>query len=229
MFSVKWVSHHSQRDPIKIEFNVHSDLDKVVSSCIERLPSMRLSHAQTPPDGFLVFDSAQKEVRRWFASARFKGLGGSRAPAQEPAAAGALEHLEQHGARRILVIDDDNSVRKAIELSLHRQGCVVVLAASGHFGLAAFATAKFDVVMVDIFMPDMEGLEVIKSLRERVPTIPIIAMSGYRFRNVTSAAPDFLDMAVKLGTTTCLRKPFGPRQLMAAIDACAPKKVPHAA
>jgi CheY-like chemotaxis protein len=227
MFNVKWVSHHSQREPIKIEHNVHNDLDEVVSSCIKRLPLMRLSHAQTPPDGFLVFDSFNKEVRRWFASARFKGLGGSCAPAKQAQKPG--HDPEQPAATRVLVIDDDNSVRNAIELSLRRQGCVVVLAESGYIGLAAFAASKFDVVMVDIFMPKMEGLEVIKVLHERAPEIPIIAMSGYRFRHVTSSAPDFLEMAAELGTTACLRKPFGPRQLKAAIDACVPKKLPRAA
>jgi len=122
--------------------------------------------------------------------------------------------------RRVLVIDDDISVRAAIDLSLRRQNCVAVLAADGRHGISAFESSEFDLVMVDIFMPDMDGLEIIKSFRERDSTLPIVAMSGYRFHNSRSPAPDYLEIAAKLGATCCLRKPFGPRQLMAAIDEC---------
>jgi CheY-like chemotaxis protein len=81
--------------------------------------------------------------------------------------------------------------------------------------------------MVDIFMPGMDGLETIRGFRERAPTVPIVAMSGFRFRNsCTAPAPDFLGMAIKLGATYCLQKPFGPQQLMAAITACLGERLP---
>jgi CheY-like chemotaxis protein len=121
--------------------------------------------------------------------------------------------------RRILVIDDDESVRAAIEASLRRQGCAVVLAESADHGAEAFEASDFDMVMVDIFMPGMDGLEAIKHLRERAPTIPIVAMSGYRYRSSTSPGPDFLEMSVKLGASYRLSKPFGHDQLKAAIEA----------
>ncbi|WP_020173702.1 response regulator [Methyloferula stellata] len=124
--------------------------------------------------------------------------------------------------RRVLVIDDDISVRIAIELSLRRQDCIAVLAENGPLGASVFESSKFDMAMVDIFMPDMDGLEIIKNFRERAPALPIVAMSGYRFHHALSSSPDFLDMAMKLGATYLLRKPFGPGQLKAAIDACLP-------
>jgi CheY-like chemotaxis protein len=127
--------------------------------------------------------------------------------------------------RRVLVIDDDISVRIAIELSLRRQDCVAVLAENGPRGVSTFESSEFDMAMVDIFMPDMDGLEVIKNFRERAPALPIVAMSGYRFHHAMSSSPDFLDMAMKLGATYRLRKPFGPGQLKAAIDACLPKQL----
>lgn len=130
--------------------------------------------------------------------------------------------------RRVLVIDDDISVRIAIELSLRRQDCVAVLAENGPLGISAFESSEFDMAMVDIFMPDMDGLEIIKNFRERAPALPIVAMSGYRFHHAMSSSPDFLDMAMKFGATYRLRKPFGPGQLKSAIEACLPEKLSHA-
>ncbi len=121
---------------------------------------------------------------------------------------------------RILVIDDDFSVGVAIQTLLGHQGCDVVLAQSGHHGTEAFETSRFDTVMVDLFMPGMDGLETIAGIRQRAATVPIVAMSGFRFCDASGSSPDFLDMAAKLGASYCLRKPFGPQQLMAAINAC---------
>jgi DNA-binding response OmpR family regulator len=122
---------------------------------------------------------------------------------------------------RVLVIDDDKSVCAAIETLLRHEDCVAILAESGSVGAKTFEDSQFDLVMVDIFMPGMDGLATIKGFRERAPTVPIVAMSGFRFRNSGAApAPDFLGMAIELGATYCLQKPFGPQQLMAAITAC---------
>ena len=128
---------------------------------------------------------------------------------------------------RVLVIDDDKSVSAAIEALLCRQDCVAILADSGKIGGTTFEASDFDVVMVDIFMPGMDGLETIKGFRERAPTVPIIAMSGFRFRGPSTPAPDFLGMAAKLGATYCLRKPFGPQQLLTAINACIGEVLPR--
>jgi DNA-binding response OmpR family regulator len=133
---------------------------------------------------------------------------------------------------RVLVIDDDKSVCAAIETLLRHQDCIAILADSGSHGARTFEDSHFDLVMVDIFMPGMDGLETIKGFRERAPAVPIVAMSGFRFRNSSMApAPDFLGMAAKLGATYCLQKPFGPQQLMAAITACLGERFPedHAA
>ena len=128
---------------------------------------------------------------------------------------------------RVLVIDDDKSVCAAIEALLRYQDCIAILAESGSVGARTFEDSQFDLVMVDIFMPGMDGLETIKGFRERAPTVPIVAMSGFRFRNSCMApAPDFLGMAIKLGATYCLQKPFGPQQLMAAITACLGERLP---
>jgi CheY-like chemotaxis protein len=125
---------------------------------------------------------------------------------------------------RILVIDDDRSVGAAIETLLRNNDCSVVLRNSSHLGIEAFDASIFDLVLVDIFMPEPDGLETIKYLRKRSPAIPIVAMSGFRFRSAIVPALDFLEMAAALGATCCLRKPFSPEQMMAVINACLPLK-----
>jgi CheY-like chemotaxis protein len=122
---------------------------------------------------------------------------------------------------QVLVIDDDRAICMALEMWLRLQGCVATLANNGRFGVETFEMHPFDLVMVDVFMPGMDGIETIKSFRARAPRVPIIAMSGFTFRDSSSThAPDFLTMATKLGATACLRKPFGPQQLRMAIEAC---------
>jgi hypothetical protein len=69
-FSVSWVVHRYETLPVAIEDCAGQDLDKVVESCKARFPEMRGKHPNTPPDGFLVFDGAGAEVRRWFQSGR---------------------------------------------------------------------------------------------------------------------------------------------------------------
>jgi CheY-like chemotaxis protein len=127
---------------------------------------------------------------------------------------------------RVLVIDDDHSVGAAIETLLRLEGCEVVFAERGPQGLQAFEESSFDSVIIDIFMPVMDGLETIEVFRKRNPTVPIIAMSGFRFRDTDGTIPDFLEMALKLGATYCLRKPFGAEQLMTVVNACSENAAP---
>ena len=71
-FRVKWVVHRYETLPAEVENSVIQDLDKLVESCQGRFSEMRGKYPNTPPDGFLVFDGAGNEVRRWFESARPK-------------------------------------------------------------------------------------------------------------------------------------------------------------
>jgi Response regulator containing CheY-like receiver, AAA-type ATPase, and DNA-binding domains len=121
---------------------------------------------------------------------------------------------------RILVVDDDPMVGATIEVLLQRQGFDVTLADGGETGLAALESQAFDVMLVDIFMPHMRGFESIRIFHERAPTTPLIAMSGYAFASSASPSPDFLRMALELGATRCLRKPFTPEALMTTIREC---------
>ena len=118
---------------------------------------------------------------------------------------------------RILVIDDDACVSTAIQAILARYQYHTVVASRAHAGIHAFQASQFDVVMVDLFMPGMNGLDTITRIRSK-SAVPIIAMSGFRLRNSLDPDQDFLGMAMLRGATTSLRKPFSPPQLVAAID-----------
>jgi DNA-binding response OmpR family regulator len=120
-------------------------------------------------------------------------------------------------AARILVIDDDACVSTAIQAILARRQCKTIVASRAHAGIHAFQTFGFDVVMVDLFMPGMNGLETIKRIRSK-SAVPIIAMSGFSLRNSLDPDQDFLGMASLCGATISLRKPFSPSQLIAAIN-----------
>jgi CheY-like chemotaxis protein len=108
----------------------------------------------------------------------------------------------------------------AIEIYLERHDFQVTIADGGEAGLRALEGTTFDLMIVDIFMPHMRGFESIRIFHERAPTIPLIAMSGYAFANLNSPAPDFLRMALELGASRCLRKPFTPAALLTVINEC---------
>jgi CheY-like chemotaxis protein len=118
---------------------------------------------------------------------------------------------------RVLVVDDDPMVCVAIELCLTRQGFEVTVADGGEAGIRALESCRFDVMLIDVFMPHMRGFESIRMFHERMPEVPIVAMSGYAFAN-TERAPDFLRMTIELGAACCLRKPFTPNALLTTIN-----------
>lgn len=129
--------------------------------------------------------------------------------------------------RRILVVDDDPHICRAIRAWLKRYGFRVSIADGGSDGLAALDNSTFDLMIVDIFMPDMRGFESIRAFHDHAPTVPLIAISGYAFSGPESSATDFLQIAVKLGATRCLRKPFRPTTLLAVIDQCLSEAEPY--
>lgn len=124
--------------------------------------------------------------------------------------------------RRILIVDDDPSVGSATQLLLEHEGFEVEVVNSGQAGLAAFAVRHFDAVIVDIFMPGMDGFATMKAFRERSPGVPIIAISGfmdlYAFRDTPEGGPDILSMASELGAVKSVAKPFRPRDLLRAVQ-----------
>ena len=120
--------------------------------------------------------------------------------------------------RRILVVDDDPLICSAIRVWLEESGFTVAVADGGQTGLKALDNSTFDLMIVDIFMPHMRGFESVRVFHQRAPMVPLIAISGYVFAEQRTPAPDFLRMALELGATRCLRKPFTPSTLLKVID-----------
>jgi DNA-binding response OmpR family regulator len=113
---------------------------------------------------------------------------------------------------RILLIDDERDVRAMISIVLRVNHFEVVEAASAAAGLKAFAESLFDVAIVDIFLGDSNGFDLIAALRERVPRLPVVAVSGMTVLDGMSQSAEFSDVQR-------LQKPFRPNQLIAAIEA----------
>ena len=124
---------------------------------------------------------------------------------------------------RILVVDDDLLIRSSIRVWLESKGFEVVIADGGESSLREMNHWAFDLMIIDIFMPHMHGFESVRLFHERAPNVPLIAISGYVFAEQRAPAPDFLRMALGLGATRCLRKPFTPATLLGVIDACLPE------
>ena len=120
---------------------------------------------------------------------------------------------------RILVVDDKTPVRAAIVLALQAKGFDVVAAESGQSGLTKFAQSDFDLVIADLFMPGIDGVTLIKALRQRDPGFPIIAMSGVLLGASGRTALDHLPNISELSDVICLQKPFRPSDLLQAVAA----------
>src|SRR5579862_2349183 len=121
----------------------------------------------------------------------------------------------------ILVIDDDPAVRTTIKLILEREGHEVAVAADGRAGMAALARGGFSLMIVDIFMSGMDGLETLRVVRNQQPGLPVIVISGSAtIFDSLETAPDFIAMAIKLGALRGIRKPFKPDALIAAVRDC---------
>jgi CheY-like chemotaxis protein len=112
----------------------------------------------------------------------------------------------------ILLVDDDLASLALARHALERAGHLVITATTGLDAQRALDAASFDVVVTDIFMPDMDGLELIRHICNSGRTSPIIAMSG------GGGAPNFLPVADALGADMVLQKPVAPSALVRAVD-----------
>jgi CheY-like chemotaxis protein len=122
----------------------------------------------------------------------------------------------------VLVIDDEEDVRRVVEVMLKNAGHDAVQAVDGNDALRQFRRQHFELVICDVFMPDKEGIETLKELRELDPTVPIIMMSGEAptayFWGATHR--DYLAMAKALGATRTIEKPFKYSQLIRLVQEC---------
>jgi CheY-like chemotaxis protein len=118
----------------------------------------------------------------------------------------------------ILIIDDDKLVREAIRIVLAARGYDVVAVEDGKAGIAAAEAGQFDLAIVDLFMPGIDGLKVIETIRQSNPDLPMIAASGFMFGGTCPEMPNFDTMATEAGALATLYKPFRPEGLLQAVE-----------
>jgi DNA-binding response OmpR family regulator len=111
---------------------------------------------------------------------------------------------------RVLVVDDDPTVSDVVRRYLEQAGCEVRLAADGADGLAAVATQRPDLVVLDLMMPGIDGLEVCRRLRRQLPDLPIVMLTA-----LGEEADRVLGLEV--GADDYVTKPFSPRELVLRI------------
>ncbi|MFA5308486.1 MAG: response regulator transcription factor [Dehalococcoidales bacterium] len=116
---------------------------------------------------------------------------------------------EPEKKKRVLVVDDHPKVLKFIEIGLKLQGFEVFCASSGVQALELVGTARPDIMLLDMFMPDKDGFAVLQELRI-TSTMPVIAFS---------ASPENQDPAFRAGANDFVHKPFNPEDITRKINA----------
>ena len=127
------------------------------------------------------------------------------------------------GLGRVLVVDDQADIRKSLRLILTKAGYDVVEAEDGEKGVAAIQKSDgdallVDVIICDLYMPKMNGMEAITYFRSQFPSVPVIVLTG---------TPDLLNakkLTMEQGVMEYLVKPVQPRQLVAAVHKAALQK-----
>lgn len=113
---------------------------------------------------------------------------------------------------KILIVDDDGHIREVVRFALERAGHKPLEAADGAAALIAFDREHPDLVVLDVIMPEMDGIDVCRKLREKSSDVPILFLSS---------RDDELDrvLGLEIGADDYVVKPFSPRELVARIKA----------
>jgi DNA-binding response OmpR family regulator len=113
--------------------------------------------------------------------------------------------------QRVLVVDDDPTVSDVVRRYLQREGYAVALAADGPAALASFAAARPDLVVLDLMLPGMDGLEVCRRLRARGDDVPVVMLTAL------GEESDRI-VGLELGADDYVTKPFSPRELVLRVQ-----------
>ncbi|MEO6463357.1 MAG: response regulator transcription factor [Candidatus Eisenbacteria bacterium] len=114
----------------------------------------------------------------------------------------------------ILIVDDEREIRELLRYNLEREGYQVLTAAGGEEGLARIFSARPDLVLLDLLLPGLNGLEVLREVRNEPSTkdLPILLLTA------RSAEMDKL-LGFERGADDYITKPFSPREVIARVDA----------
>ena len=111
----------------------------------------------------------------------------------------------------ILVIDDESVICNACHFILSEKGYMVERQLTGKSGLDALKSGQYHIVLLDMMLPDMDGMDVLKTIKKENPAVCIIVMTGYS--TVSNAVK-----AMKFGAFDYLAKPFTDDELIAAVE-----------
>lgn len=114
---------------------------------------------------------------------------------------------------RVLVVEDEQQMRRMIGRVLAAAGHRVLEAENGEKALSLLAAGIPDLVITDLFMPEKEGIETIRAIRQNHPDLPIIAMTGGGYHGNLQ----LLSVAEKFGANARLAKPFRSDELLAVV------------
>jgi len=115
----------------------------------------------------------------------------------------------------ILIVDDDTSIQKMLKIFFENKKFKVSLASDGREAVYLQSREPADILLTDIFMPEQEGLETIREIRDKYPNTKIIAMSGGAFYR---APNDYLTIAQKIGAHDVICKPFELKEIFEKIN-----------
>jgi CheY-like chemotaxis protein len=113
----------------------------------------------------------------------------------------------------ILVIDDDPLLRQLITHALEEAGHTVLRCENGRKAIAHLEHDDADLLITDVIMPEMDGIETVRAVRRLRPALPILAISG----GGPGGTSHYLGMATAFGATAALPKPFRPLDLVALV------------
>lgn len=121
----------------------------------------------------------------------------------------------------ILVVEDNVDTLRLMELCLRSHGYTVTCASHGRDAIALIGQREFDIVITDLLMPDVDGIEVILATRKFQPTTALVVSSG---GGSFLDGPELMRLGTQLGAHSELPKPFTPAQLLATVQKHCPKK-----
>ena len=103
--------------------------------------------------------------------------------------------------KQILVIDDDSQIQELLKMFLENNGCEVAVASTGEKGLAKVRKSNFDLVLLDIILPDAGGVEVLKNIKKISPNAPVLMITG-------GTDVDIAESCLRDGAVDYITKPF---------------------
>jgi two-component system cell cycle response regulator CtrA len=131
------------------------------------------------------------------------------------------QHRREGESVRVLLVEDDSATAKSIELMLRSEGCVVDATDLGEDGLEIGKIYDYDIIILDLMLPDLSGKDVLKRFRAAKITTPVLVLSGL-------TEPRDKIEALGIGADDYLTKPFDKGELMARVNAIVRRAKGHA-